>query len=456
MLASNASANCSPTSAESPLSASEHSSTTMIFLSIFLTFINIVIIFGNCMVIAAAKTSRKLRNNVTILFIISLAMSDLLLGTFVLPFSSVNQLLSKRWIFGDVICYIWLGVDVWLFTASILNLVVISFDRFLAIRLPTKYPDLMTKRRARLLVICVWTLAFIICFPTIVQILKPRPTPTRPLTDLNRTFSNGTSSLERSNCAPENLPRTCSIATSSPTYIISSAMGSFFIPLCIICYFYLRIYLIIRTHIAGIRTGQLKSNIQRNHTITMRVHYGGANQDNASLRASTKSTNNNRSGAPSIMRLAEESNTDTSATDRDVLVARSNLQLPRTNSYRGLSGSRSTLHRSCSIRLASNSEKRVSRLRRETKAARTLGIVCGVFIFCLLPFFSVYISGAFCVNCVSDLMFDICFWLGYCNSALNPAIYALFSREFRLAFLRLLRCRCRPTEPSSRSTTYVL
>jgi len=47
------------------------------------------------------------------------------------------------------------------------------------------------------------------------------------------------------------------------------------------------------------------------------------------------------------------------------------------------------------------------------------------------------------------------FWLGYCNSAANPLIYGLCSRDFRYAFAKLLRCRCerrRPPSPSATST----
>lgn len=37
------------------------------------------------------------------------------------------------------------------------------------------------------------------------------------------------------------------------------------------------------------------------------------------------------------------------------------------------------------------------------------------------------------------MVFEICFWLGYCNSALNPIIYALFSRDLRRAFKKTLK-----------------
>lgn len=83
------------------------------------------------------------------------------------------------------------------------------------------------------------------------------------------------------------------------------------------------------------------------------------------------------------------------------------------------------------------------RFRMETKAAKTLAIIVGGFIVCWLPFFTMYLIRAFCQLCIQPLLFSILFWLGYCNSAINPLIYALFSKEFRIAFKTILyKCLC--------------
>ena len=85
-----------------------------------------------------------------------------------------------------------------------------------------------------------------------------------------------------------------------------------------------------------------------------------------------------------------------------------------------------------------NIKSQVRRFRMETKAAKTLGIIVGCFIVCWFPFFTMYLVSAFCDECINELAFKIIFWLGYCNSAFNPFIYAMFSREFRGAFKKIL------------------
>lgn len=79
------------------------------------------------------------------------------------------------------------------------------------------------------------------------------------------------------------------------------------------------------------------------------------------------------------------------------------------------------------------------RLSLEIKAAKTVAIVTGCFIFCWLGFSIYYGLTAFDVH-VNEVIWSIFFWLGYLNSAFNPVIYTLFNREFRTCFKQLLTC----------------
>ncbi|KAJ8670258.1 hypothetical protein QAD02_001517 [Eretmocerus hayati] len=88
-----------------------------------------------------------------------------------------------------------------------------------------------------------------------------------------------------------------------------------------------------------------------------------------------------------------------------------------------------------------NIKAQVKRIRMETKAAKTLAIIVGGFILCWLPFFTMYLVRAFCPTCIHPTVFSILFWLGYCNSAINPCIYAMFSKDFRFAFKKII-CNC--------------
>ncbi|XP_058128874.1 uncharacterized protein LOC131287774 [Anopheles ziemanni] len=80
--------------------------------------------------------------------------------------------------------------------------------------------------------------------------------------------------------------------------------------------------------------------------------------------------------------------------------------------------------------------------RAEHKAARTLGIIMGVFLLCWLPFFLWYVITTLCGEQACpcpDVVITVLFWIGYFNSTLNPLIYAYFNRDFREAFRNTLQ-----------------
>ena len=88
--------------------------------------------------------------------------------------------------------------------------------------------------------------------------------------------------------------------------------------------------------------------------------------------------------------------------------------------------------------------KERNKIRREHKAAKTLGIIMSGFLVCWLPFFLWYVITTLCGDerCPTpEIVISILFWVGYFNSALNPMIYAFYNKEFRKAFIILLKCQ---------------
>ncbi|XP_073331613.1 trace amine-associated receptor 13c-like [Pagrus major] len=70
----------------------------------------------------------------------------------------------------------------------------------------------------------------------------------------------------------------------------------------------------------------------------------------------------------------------------------------------------------------------------EGKAAKTLSIVLGVFIFCWMPFFMQFIIDPLTGFRIDPYLLEALYWLSYFNSACNPIIYALFYPSFKKCF----------------------
>ncbi|XP_059846125.1 alpha-1B adrenergic receptor-like [Hypanus sabinus] len=169
--------------------------------------------------------------------------------------------------------------------------------------------------------------------------------------------------------------------TLDPGYALFSSLGSFYIPLTVILVMYVRVYIVAKRTTRNLEAGVMKETSD-SRELTLRIHCRNI-QDEAVV---SKSKGHH-------------------------------------------------LRSSLSVRLL--------KFSREKKAAKTLGIVMGMFILCWLPFFIALPLGSIFPSLKpTETVFKVVFWLGYSNSCVNPIIYSCSSKEFKRAFIRILKCQC--------------
>lgn len=140
--------------------------THIVIASIIATILMIVIVVGNMLVIIAIATEKSLKN-IQNWFIASLAVADFFLGLVIMPFSLANELMGY-WIFGSWWCEIHSAMDVLLCTSSIMNLCLISLDRYWSITKAIEYLKTRTPARAALMIAAVWIMSGLICIPPLL------------------------------------------------------------------------------------------------------------------------------------------------------------------------------------------------------------------------------------------------------------------------------------------------
>ncbi|KAL8591645.1 hypothetical protein ACOMHN_030531 [Nucella lapillus] len=202
-----------------------------VVLGSVLTLMVLVAVAGNLLVCAAVLTDRRLKNNSNF-FIVSLAIADLLMALGVMTFAIANDI-QGRWMFGAAFCRIWISADVMCSTASILNLCVISLDRYVHIKDPLHYELWMTTRKTAAFIGSVWGMSVLISFLPIH--LGWHQAPTTAHSDHHTQLC---------------------VFDLNPVYAIVSSTISFYIPCVVMVSIYARLYMYARRHVLTIRRTQ--------------------------------------------------------------------------------------------------------------------------------------------------------------------------------------------------------
>ena len=79
-------------------------------------------------------------------------------------------------------------------------------------------------------------------------------------------------------------------------------------------------------------------------------------------------------------------------------------------------------------------------VRKSNKAAKTLGLITGIFLICWMPFFTVVVAEYFFPAYMTrnTFLWSFVTLIAYTNSMLNPVIYTLCNDSFRKAFTNIL------------------
>lgn len=133
-----------------------------IVIGAILSLLVLATVIGNVLVFVAVSLRKNLRT-VSNMFIMSLSVADFLVGTVVMIPAMLNEIFDE-WLFSKTFCSIWASFDVMLCSASILNVCLISLDRYLVIMRPLRYNTIMTNRRAIILLLMCWCLSIISSF----------------------------------------------------------------------------------------------------------------------------------------------------------------------------------------------------------------------------------------------------------------------------------------------------
>ncbi|XP_071959581.1 histamine H4 receptor-like [Antedon mediterranea] len=81
-------------------------------------------------------------------------------------------------------------------------------------------------------------------------------------------------------------------------------------------------------------------------------------------------------------------------------------------------------------------------LNKHRRAAKNLSILVSAFLICRLPLYIISITSVTCDDCVSNTVWELVNYVLWCNSTINPLLYAITKPIFKNNFKKIV-CRCK-------------
>ncbi|XP_055024576.2 alpha-2B adrenergic receptor [Misgurnus anguillicaudatus] len=452
----------------------------------FATAITLMIIFtivGNILVIIAVLTSRSLRGPQN-LFLVSLAAADILVATLIIPFSLANELMGY-WYFRSVWCEIYLALDVLFCTSSIVHLCAISLDRYMSISHAVTYGAQRTHKRIKCAILVVWLISAVISFPPLLSMNKNQggvdSDPQCQLNDerwyiLYSTIGSFFApclimilvyiriyqiAKQRTRCPPgeprkeipANAVKGQQNGTGDETTATTHKASTMVRPPTLA--------------VSKVETGQLCETKAVSNPVSNNLLQPPSSAQTPTPPCPSPTPSNSSDIAPSkpkgkrkekkTNKVPDNNNGESMSSDSDTeqggrgaevpctpIVTPTGIHSPATiQKYRDMiataKGAKLVARRTRQEGTA-NSARRKAMVNREKRFTFVLAVVIGVFVVCWFPFFFSYSLQAVCPETCTlpEPIFKFFFWIGYCNSCLNPVIYTIFNKDFRRAFKKIL------------------
>uniref|UniRef100_A0A672LYV0 Muscarinic acetylcholine receptor n=1 Tax=Sinocyclocheilus grahami TaxID=75366 RepID=A0A672LYV0_SINGR len=429
--------------------------------------LSIVTITGNILVLVSFKVNKQLKT-VNNYYLLSLAFADLIIGVLSMNLYT-TYIIMDHWALGNWACDLWLAVDYVASNASVMNLLVISFDRYFSVTRPLTYRAKRTTKRAMTMIGLAWSISFILWAPAI----------------LFWQYFVGERTVPPDECYIQFL--------SEPITTFCTAIAAFYLPVTIMTVLYWRIYKETENRskeLAGLKCSgnqgspeesvgnpgssrshssyELHPSSQRSSGRTRtgrfwfwplsRNAWKGRSGDTD--RNSSDSWNNNETAvsvdqsddeeeedaedAQAVYSISENLHpTEDARPSRKVLSGHSKASMSskdQPNANTSLKDAALTKRFGCKAKTQVNKRKKVS-LVKEKKAAQTLSAILLAFIITWTPYNIMVLVNAFCDECIPETLWALGYWLCYVNSTVNPMCYALCNKTFRTTFRSILLCQ---------------
>ncbi|XP_072311659.1 muscarinic acetylcholine receptor M3 [Eucyclogobius newberryi] len=418
-----------------------------VILIVFLTgSLSLVTVVGNILVLVSFKINKALKT-VNNYYLLSLAFADLTIGTLSMNLYT-TYIIMDQWALGPLVCDVWLAIDYVASNASVMNLLVISFDRYFSVTRPLTYMAKRTTKRAMVMICLAWSVSLVLWAPAI----------------LFWQYIVGERTVQPTECYIQFL--------SEPIITFCTAIAAFYLPVSIMSVLFWRIYQETEkrakdvqglkgsgsaprpSHTDGGALRQMSSkscsSVELNQT--QEVSKQGQTGPSYSLRAFCCPFPSNMS--PRAVGVIGQGSTD--SVNR-VSIRRDTSQPPATPT--GKTRSQEKQHspvvqmppisiRDATVakRFAATAKSEINKRRNEKKtnerkAARTLSAILLAFVTTWLPYNIMVLVNTFCQNCIPDSLWALGYWLCYVNSTINPMCYALCNKTFRDTFRDILLCQ---------------